>query len=101
MSEDKINDTKEAILKFSDMLIYSHVERVIMRNGANAINQLQQEKRKYKEVIDKLEDIINEMVKCGYVVENGESVVNYMATGSKSEFGTRAKVLLNILKEVE
>lgn len=65
------------------------------------IKQLQQENKKCKEVIDKLEDIINEMVKCGYVVENGESVVNYMETGSNSEFGTRAKVLLDILKEVE
>lgn len=63
--------------------------------------QLLEENRKYEEVIDKLKNIINEMINCGYIVENGESAVNYMATGSKSEFGTRAKVLLNILKEVE
>ena len=63
--------------------------------------QLLEENRKYEEVIDKLKNIINEMINCGYVVENGESAVNYIATGGKSEFGTRAKVLLDILKEVE
>ena len=67
----------------------------------NFIEELQKENQKYKKVIDKLKNIINEMINCGYVVENGESAVNYMATGSKSEFGTRAKVLLDILKEVE
>lgn len=65
------------------------------------IKQLQQENKKYKEVIDKLKNIINEMINCGYIVENGESAVNYIATGGKSEFGTRAKVILDILKEVE
>lgn len=63
--------------------------------------QLLEENQKYKKVIDKLKNIINEMINCGYIVENGESAVNYIATGSKSEFGTRAKVLLDILKEVE
>lgn len=63
--------------------------------------QLLEENRKYEEVIDKLKNIINEMINCGYVVENGESAVNYIATGGKSEFGTRAKVLLDILKEVK
>ena len=63
--------------------------------------QLLEENREYEEVIDKLKNIINEMINCGYVVENGESTVNYIATGGKSEFGTRAKVLLDILKEVE
>ena len=62
--------------------------------------QLLEENQKYKEVTDKLKNIINEMINCGYIVENGESAVDYMATGSKSEFGTRAKVLLDILKEV-
>ena len=63
--------------------------------------QLLEENRKYEEVIDKLKNIINEMINCGYIVENGESAVNYIATGGKSEFGTRAKVILDILKEVE
>lgn len=67
----------------------------------NFIEELQKENQKYKKVIDKLKNIINEMINCGYIVENGKSAVNYMATGSKSEFGTRAKVLLDILKEVE
>ena len=67
----------------------------------NLLMEKERENQKYKEVIDKLKNIINEMINCGYIVENGESAVNYMATGSKSEFGTRAKVLLDILKEVE
>lgn len=66
----------------------------------NLLMQVERENQKYKEVTDKLKNIINEMINCGYIVENGESAVNYMATGSKSEFGTRAKVLLDILKEV-
>ena len=63
--------------------------------------RLKEKNEKYKKVIDKLKNIINEMINCGYIVENGESAVNYIATGGKSEFGTRAKVLLDILKEVE
>lgn len=67
----------------------------------NLLMEKERENQKYKEVTDKLKNIINKMINCGYIVENGESAVNYMATGSKSEFGTRAKVLLDILKEVE
>ena len=63
--------------------------------------QLLEENQKYKKVIDKLKNIINEMINCGYIVENGESAVNYIATGGKSEFGTRAKVLIDILKEIK
>ena len=43
MSEDKIQDTKEALLKFSKITTLSDVEQTILRNGANAINQLQME----------------------------------------------------------
>ena len=71
------------------------------RENKDLKRQLLEENRKYEEVIDKLKNIINEMINCGYIVENGESAVYYIATGSKSEFGTRAKVLLDILKEVE
>ena len=41
MSEDKIQDTKEALLKFSKITTLSDVEQTILRNGANAINQEQ------------------------------------------------------------
>lgn len=67
----------------------------------NEMENWKKEAHQYKEVIDKLKNIINEMINCGYIVENGESAVNYIATGGKSEFGTRAKVLLDILKEVK
>ena len=65
------------------------------------IKQLQQENKKYEEVIDKLKNTINEMINCGYIVENGGTVTNYMATSDKSEFGSRAKVLIDILKEIK
>lgn len=57
--------------------------------------------KKYKEVIDKLNDAINKMIHTGYLVEKDNGAIQFMATSEKSEFGTRAIVLLDILKEVE
>lgn len=54
MSEDKINNTKEAIYKLSNINTFSDSERTIFRNSANAINYQQQE-------IDKLNNIIDEI----------------------------------------
>jgi len=42
MSEEKINSVKEALLEFSKMQTFAEIERTTMRNGANAINYLQQ-----------------------------------------------------------
>ena len=74
----------------------------------NALNEmigyyegLKQENQKYKEVIDKAIDILSKMMYAGYLKELNESTIQYMATGEKGEFGTRAKIILDILKEVE
>ena len=60
--------------------------------------QLEKENKKYKQVIDKLNDAINKMIHTGYLVENDNGAIQFMATSEKSEFGTRAIVLLDILK---
>ncbi len=48
MSEDKIQSTKETMYKFSKIRTLSDMEQTILRNGANAIEQLQQEKEQLK-----------------------------------------------------
>ena len=65
------------------------------------IEILKQENQKYKEVIDKAIDILSKMMYAGYLKELNESTIQYMATGEKGEFGTRVKIILDILKEVE
>lgn len=60
------------------------------------INELEQQCKKQKEVIDKLNEVIDKMINDGY--SNG--VTLYCATGEHSEFGTRAKIIKDILKEV-
>ena len=52
MSEDKIQSTKEAMYKFSQVKTLSDMEQTILRNGANAINQLQQENEELKSNLD-------------------------------------------------
>ena len=61
----------------------------------------EQKLKKYKEIFEKVESTIEDMMYYGYSLSNGGTVTNYMATSDKSEFGTRAKVILDILKEVE
>ena len=103
MSDERLlelieNKNKDYMLGFIKGIININKE---LHKQLEQLEQLKENNRKYQEVTDKLKNIINEMINFGYIVENGESAVDYMATGSKSEFGTRAKVLLDILKEVE
>lgn len=62
----------------------------------NKIINLEQQVKKQKEVIDKVNEVIDKMINGGY--SNG--VTLYCATGEHSEFGTRAKIIKDILKEV-
>ena len=48
MSEDKIQSTKETMYKFSKIRTLSDMEQTILRHGANAIEQLQQENEELK-----------------------------------------------------
>ena len=52
MSEDKIQSTKEAMYKFSQVETLSDIEQNILRNGANAIEQLQKENKELKETLE-------------------------------------------------
>ena len=58
------------------------------------IRNLQQENSQLKEKIEKAIEIINQMIFNGYA--KGGTI--YMATSEKSEFGSRAKIILEILK---
>lgn len=58
------------------------------------IEQLQQENSQLKERIEKAIEIINQMIFKGYA--KGGTI--YMATSEKSEFGSRAKIILEVLK---
>ena len=56
----------------------------------NTIKQL-------KEIIEEVREVINRMVHYGYM----KNATMYMATSEKSEFGTRAEVLLQILDKIK
>lgn len=60
------------------------------------INELEHQDKKQKEVIDKVNEVIDKMINIGY----SSGVTMYCATGEDSEFGTRAKIIKDILKEV-
>lgn len=60
------------------------------------INELEHQGKKQKEVIDKVNEVIDKMINIGY----SSGVTMYCATGEDSEFGTRAKIIKDILKEV-
>ena len=81
----------------------THDETTINKQEIEAIEfmlknneDLEQQCKKQKEVIDKLNEVIDKMINDGY--SNG--VTLYCATGEHSEFGTRAKIIKDILKEV-
>lgn len=61
------------------------------------------ENKQLKEVIEEVREVINKMIHTGYVASNGDdySATQYMATNEHSEFGIRAKVLLQILDKVK
>jgi len=69
------------------------------------INKLKEEGKKpittldrYKLRIDKAIETINLMIYKGYTISNKGTARSYMATGENSEFGVRARELLDILK---
>lgn len=62
----------------------------------NYINSLEQQCKKQKEVIDKVNEVIDKMINIGYSSDSTQ----YCATGEGSEFGTRAKIIKDMLKEV-
>ncbi len=67
------------------------------------INYLQQELQRKDNIINEVKDIINRMIYMGYCAKTGKgtTATNFMATGEQSEFGTRAKYILNKIKELE
>ena len=60
------------------------------------IENLEQQCKKQKEVIDKANEVIDKMINIGY----SSGFTQYCATGEDSEFGTRAKIIKDILKGV-
>lgn len=62
----------------------------------NAYQELQKKYKKQKEVIDKTIEVIDKMTNSSYSI----GFTQYCATGEDSEFGTRAKIIKDILKEV-
>lgn len=59
------------------------------------IEMVQQENKELHSKIDKAIEVINKMIYQGYMNDN----IQYFATGEKSEFGIRAKAILEILKD--
>ena len=72
---------------YKDNCVYRNYE-VEIRD--NTIKQL-------KEIIEEVREVINRMVHYGYM----KNATMYMATSEKSEFGTRAEVLLQILDKIK
>lgn len=58
---------------------------------------LKKQNKQLKEVIEEVREVINRMVHYGYM----KNATMYMATSEKSEFGTRAEVLLQILDKIK
>ena len=77
---------------FSKQFLYKHNKNLLEAN-----EKLQQQLDKYKDVIEEVREIINKMLFNGYV--KGGTI--YMATTEDSEFGTRAKFLLQILDKAK
>lgn len=67
MSEEKIQNTKEALLELSNINFRFEPDRTFIRNGANAINQLQQENKQLKEKLKQSEKVIEE---CKQSIDN-------------------------------
>lgn len=63
--------------------------------------KVKEERDKYKIVLDKIKEILNKMIYEGYAPSSTGSITLYTATGENSEFGTRAKVILELLEEIE
>ena len=66
-------------------------------NKVPTYDELLKENQTLKEVIEEVREVINKMVHYGYA----KGVTLYMATTEDSEFGIRAKVLLQILDKAK
>lgn len=88
MNKERFNVEEHATLdgKIIDVFPISH----------RYIHDLEQQVKKQKEVIDKVNEVIDKMINTGYSI----GFTHYFATGKDSEFGTRAKRIKDILKEV-
>lgn len=73
--------------------LMSAVDRL---NKVPTYDELLRENKKQKEVIDKTNKVIDEMINTGY----SKGTFYYWATGNDSEFGARAEIIKDILKEV-
>ena len=80
------------------------VERLLQENKelqekynirSKAYNNILLENADLHSKIDKAIEVINKMIYQGYMNDN----IQYFATGEKSEFGIRAKAILEILKD--
>ena len=65
---------------------------------ADVSEQLASESNELQIRINKVIETINKMIYEGYIISNNGTARSYMATGENSEFGMRAKELLDILK---
>lgn len=99
MSEEKLNSIQELIER---KILLAEVNGGLTSSDKKFIDlwnytiDLQQELTKCKEVIDKANKVIDKMINIGY----SSGFTQYCATGEDSEFGTRAKIIKDILKEV-
>lgn len=64
----------------------------------NAIYQMQEENKQLKDNWNAIKNIIKDMVSVGYTDKHGEY---YWPTKENSEYGVRAKILLDKMEEME
>ena len=77
---------------------------IIERDGyLQQVKELEQELQRKDNIINEVKDIINRMIYMGYCAKTGKgtTATNFMATGENSEFGTRAKYILDKIEELE
>lgn len=79
------------IIRKTDLINYNEKNELHLY-----LMNLKDQVKKQKEVIDKANEVIDKMINIGY----SSGFTQYCATGEDSEFGTRAKIIKDILKGV-
>ena len=100
MTEEEINEAIEYNLRHLEH-DYSIEEK--LEETMKCLKETQQELKRKDNIINEVKDIINRMIYMGYCAKTGKgtTATNFMATGENSEFGTRAKYILDKIEELE
>lgn len=101
MNKEEIKEVIKKLQKgdnFNYYTNYGYAYSLLISDADTIIDyfeEMEQENKELHNKIDKAIEVINKMIYQGYM--NGN--IQYFATSEKSEFGIRANVILEILKD--